>query len=683
MANAPLLEDDIWQGFQISDEENVSDSVGSVAEDVLEAFGIELKGNGGGSLEGIDIKRGDALSILKASLLETYATSASSKLQEVRINPEGKAEIYYVGEDSSSLSPYYSISSSTYIKDPTKVSVMVTGKKPKQTRQVYEWYPLIGDGASGYSIYDTTKLSTACLINSFSTLVTITYTDPFRNNVNTNWNNGVPDIFEPSSPYERFIGFTWKIVPPADLVSPYTKIYKQSQSSIPVILSDPEYQIGATGGFPNLGIPVRRATYVEEAPGESNCKAFEGDVAYCGETTVPIPIAMAEGLTYEMVRGKPVSKFIGVTGVFTVGIPLVACYGTPLPGKQKEENNAANTSLFIASTSAHNTLTKLSEGTHYVLLYQETPDAANIGGEDDPSQHLPCIQFANNLRYNDFAEIGTGKSFFIGNFARELITKFNDAPTGTGSVLAFENRSGVLVNQLWAQISLDTPCFIVNDSEGGAKAKQIADRLKVSVLALSILDFPAPIAMNGVLIDQEQGIIDNDPTNPQNLIKTDMEEAYDQMSSGRTLSLSFASLDENSTKNLSEKLYELLLRDTGKTYTHTCGPTETPKVGDRGPKGGIVNTIEYSYTDQGSYLINVTEGPENFGDFSGINGGMYTKQVEEVTTKGTIIQDRGNHVDYLVRVDGYGDVHAINGCAEVLTVRDRVSITIHNNAVES
>ena len=72
------------------------------------------------------------------------------------------------------------------------------------------------------------------------------------------------------------------------------------------------------------------------------------------------------------------------------------------------------------------------------------------------------------------------------------------------------------------------------------------------------------------------------------------------------------------------------------------------------------------------------EGPEYFGDFSGIDGGIYYKQTEEVSTKGTIIQDLGNHVQYLVHVDGIGPILCINGCANVLAVRDRVSITIHN-----
>ncbi len=677
----------IWPGFQLLDEDDGPTEDGeSVAEDILTAFGIPLYATGGGSLINVDIKRADAMSTLKASLLETYADSYSAYLKEIKINADGEAEFYDVGRNSSGLNPYYTIASHSYIKSPEKVGVMVTGAKPKQERKLYEWYELIGDNASDKSIYDTSKMSTACLSNSFSTHATITYRDPLRTNNANNWNNGLDDIgFELTSPFDRFLGFSWRITPPKTEVSPFTKIHRQTQSSIPILLSDSEYSIGDPDNFPELGTPLKRAPYVKQVQSDEDdnkCKIFEGEeVQYCGDTTVPLKLVMNEGLTHEIKRDVTVSKFLGLTGVFVVGIPLLTCHGIPKPGMQKQANNTANTNLFIGAQSTHNTLVKLNEGIHYVTLYKEDLTPADISNEVEPHTYLPCIQFADNLKSNDHAIIGSGVDFYIGSLYTDLLLLFNMEPVGKGSILPLENRSGILIDQLWAQVDLDTSCFIVNDPAGNAV--KIAEGLIVEVLGIALHDAPAPIAMNGVLIDQEAGLTDNDPTTTQVLEDTPMEEAYAAMSSGRTMSLNFSSLDETKTTTLSKKLYDLLREDTGKVYTHTCGPMETPEVGDRGPNGGIINTIEYAYTDQGSYLINVTEGPENFGDFAGIDGGMYYKQTEEITTKGTVIQDKGNHVDYKVRVDGYGDITAINGCAEVLAVRDRVSITIHNNAVES
>ena len=83
-------------------------------------------------------------------------------------------------------------------------------------------------------------------------------------------------------------------------------------------------------------------------------------------------------------------------------------------------------------------------------------------------------------------------------------------------------------------------------------------------------------------------------------------------------------------------------------------------------------------------MITVVEGPECFGDFAGIDGDIYYKKTDEsLSTQGTVIQDLGNHVQYVVHIDGMGPIQCINASANVISVRDRVSVTIHNNAVES
>ncbi len=672
-----------WEGFQLPPEEEEDEEIlFSVAKDVLASFGIPLNdgSNEGGTLDNIDIKRGDAFSTLKASLLEEFVKE-DKNLIEIRINPDGEAEFYEVGTESSNINPYYSIFAANFIKDPDKVSVMVTGAKPKQERKIYEWHQLIGPDATNYTIHDTTKLSTACLASSYSSTVTITYDDPLRKNPKNNWNDGIESIFEPG-PFERFIGFSWRITPPVELTSAYTKIYMQPQSSIPVILSDFNYKIGDTENFPNLGVPKKRQLYSYQDPNDANCNAFgEGqEELYCSSDSIPLPLALTEGLFVQDMRGTLISRFGGIQGLFVVGIPLIACYGIPKENMEKQANNATNTDLFIGARNNYKTVVKLNEGIHYVILYKE--DMTPTNAEDEQAQDvLPCFQFVDNLSYDDHATTGTGVDFFIGARSTELLEVFEDNPNARGSVIPLENRSGILVEQIWVQVNLDTPCFIVNDPAG--KAKNIAEELKVEILGLVLTDNPPPIAMNGELINQTEGIIDNDPTETQDLEDTAMEEAYKQMSSGRTLNLNFSSLDEDETVRLSEKLYNLLVEDTGKVYTHTCGPTEQPVLGTTGPNGDIINSIEYSYTDQGSYLINVTEGSKYFGDFAGINGGIYFKQTEDITTKGTIIQDLGNHIDYKVRVDGIGDIKCINGCSAILNIRDRVSITIHNNAVES
>lgn len=666
----PLSDSDLpWPGFQVLTVISEAPEKPNVAKDILTAFGIACKGAGGGSLNNVDIKRADALASLKASLLETYAKDRSSDLLEVRINEEGEAEFYEVGGNGASVNPYYTISSSTYTQP--KVGVSVTGAKPIQERIIYDWHELIGPTSVNSTIHDTTKLITSCL-SSLSTHATITYQDVVCNKSSPNWNDGVTDIFELGSPFDRFIGFSWRITPPADLVTHFTKIYQQGQSSVPVLLSDPEASIGKDAKVhASVGTLIRRKqiTHVDST---GVCESFDSTVMNCSSFSVPLNLSMNEGLTYETVRESTVSKFLGIQGLFVVGIPLTSCIGVPRDDAAAiSENKEDNTVLCVYSPNVFLNVIKLHETIHYITLYTKN---------DKDFSNLPCFQFANNLRHNDYSLVGTGVTFYIDHNSVELLTFFDGMDPAIGTILPLDTNSGVLVAQVWAQVNLDAPCFIVSDPTG--VARDIAENLKVEVLGMVIRDLPSPIAINGKLVDQAAGFVDNDPTTVQDLQETPMETALVAMSSGRTLSLTMASLNALETEILSEKLYALLSEDTGNVHTHTCPPTDESKVGEKGPKGGIINVIEYSYTDQGSYLINVIEGPKYFGDFAGIDGGIYYKQTEEISTKGTIIQDLGNHVQYLVHVDGIGEILCINGCASVLAVRDRVSITIHNNAVE-
>ena len=673
-----MADENFWEGFQASLEEEPDVNYNTVSTDVLSAFGISYINEKGGYLKNVDIKRADALSVLKASLLEEYANEGSS-LIEMCINEDGEAYFYEVGNSNSNIRPYYSIPASSYVKP--NASVLVTGGKPKQERITLStgWYPLIGPNGT-YTIHDTTKLNSSCYAVDFSTHATITYEDPVRHKPSPNWNDGVEDIFELETPFDRFLGYTWRITPPSDLVTNTTKIYKQSQSTIPVLVSHSEddviYKIGMLGNYPNLGIPRKRAMRTELGDNIQDCTVFEDTDFYCSDTTVPINIAMKEGLTYDTLRGDmQVSKVLGVQGVFVIGTPLKNCYGIAKEGMLKSDNIEENTNLFIAAYSTHTAVFKLNESIDYALLYDR-----NLGSSDSSDPGIPCIQFANNLQYYDNAKIGTGVQFYINTEDYYLSSLFNGY-IGYGSILASEHRGGILVESVWAQLILDTPCFVIVDPRGNAN--KIAAELVVEVLPLILRDLPSPIAYNGTLVDQSDGISDNNPTTLQSFKDTALENVYNSMGSSRTLSLNFASLDEDATVRLSQKLHDLLLDDTGNIYTHTCPPTDSPQLGDKCINGGIVNSIEYAYTDQGSYLITVIEGPEFFGDFAGIDGDIYYKRTEEVSVQGTIIQDLGNHVDYVVHVDGIGPLKCINACATVLAKRDRVSVTIHNNAVES
>ena len=121
----------------------------------------------------------------------------------------------------------------------------------------------------------------------------------------------------------------------------------------------------------------------------------------------------------------------------------------------------------------------------------------------------------------------------------------------------------------------------------------------------------------------------------------------------------------------------------GQEKVYTCGPHCQPKLGGAGPDGGIINQINYSYTDSQSYTISVNEGPKLVGQLAQVGTGPYFKQAEDVSRLGVIIRDHGNHIHYDVRLDQYGERTAVNCCDQILRKGDRVNCTIHNNAVEA
>ena len=638
--------------------------ISSVAVAVLDEFDISYTGSGGGSLKNVDLKRVDAMSAIKASLLESMSESSGS-FEEIIVNSSGAVEFITVGLNSANLNPYYTVESSK--STPKNVGVMVTGGKPKTVRIMSDWVDLIGENVDGCYKWDATNLSSQCLDPGFRTSVVITYKNPHLENIGSrSWQNGITDLFEVSSPYESIIGFVWDINP-GDRVKPTTDIRMQNQTSLPILVSPTtDYSIGDTANFPNLGTLQRRGVV---DPQTSECWSSEGDPVSCTEA-VKIDLSPYNFITRDTEHGIEVNRLAGVSNIFVVGLPLSYCFGKPKKGESKNPPTEDNTELFVSSSpsSGVRKLYKLNEGVDYAIGYDESDLDSN-----------PCIKFANNSRHNDLAKFGTGVSFKIDPLDTALAEIFDNTLDGLGSILPL-SVEGIMIEQLWAQIDVNTPSFIVQDPTG--IAADVAKDLTVQLAALSVINDPPPIAFNGDIIDQSDAVVDNDPTTQQDFTETEMEKALNSMSTGRTLSLNLASLDENGTKQLSQNLYDLLQEDDGYSYTHICPPSDDPEIGSRGPRGGIINSIEYSYSDQGSYLITVTEGPEFSGDVGGIGGGLYTKKVETLSEQGTIVQDYGNHVNYKVRVDGIGTIEAINTYAGVLTTRDRVNITIHNNEVE-
>jgi hypothetical protein len=347
---------------------------------------------------------------------------------------------------------------------------------------------------------------------------------------------------------------------------------------------------------------------------------------------------------------------------------LTVCKGVPKSDEVTQENTEAKNNLWIAADDLSPAVFRCSEGVHYIIQYPDPQTSIT---------NNPRIVFANQARSNDNAKVGDEAEYQVLPGCHFYDQGYR---AGTATILPTGGMQGVMVNEIWAVIRMDTPSFVINDPYGG-NAREIAENLKVLVTPLVVEEEPAPVAFNGTDIDLVPGKQDHDPTTQQNFDETDLEKAYDEMEGGG-MSLTFSFFDKDEVRELSQAVYEYMNHREGIETTYVCGPSCDPKLGTRGPAGGIINNITYSYNDSSSYTISVNEGGWLVGNFAEISGNVYAKAVEEVSAQGTVMQDLGNHIHYKVNIDGYGVRTAFNCCPRVLRVGDKVNVAIHNNPVE-
>jgi len=646
-----------WEAFGQANRPDVTcDFTGSLAADVCEDYGIVCATPDiGGSLDGIDIKHMDSMTVIRLSLLEEGAKSGV--FYEPIVNNKGEVEFIKVGSNRPSLDIYHI--AQTYTHREECAGVMVTGKKPMAERKPIVWQDLF-ESAGGKEVYDCEFMTNNCNKPEFSRIAIITYNDP---HLSTSYSDGIDNLYEisPENPYDRVLGYAYKITPPDRVVGrDDISISLESTSEVPTPLRTTDFgnDVVFNKPIPDIGVLVKR-TVVDV--GDQECWTDIGDNAPGG-----IEIELPDSLRFETIRNTRVDKLLGVNAVYAVGVECV-CKGMPRSDADALDNSEGSTDLYIATEDFSSKAYRLDAGIHYVVNYE---------GTDVTNREVKLV-FANNSRINDFAKFGSNVPFKVWPGSKLYQTGVRE---GNATILPTGGVKGIYVHQIIVILSLDSPCVRVIDPKG--EAKSIADDLKIDISPLVMTEEPAPMAKDGELINLVDGIVDHDPTTTQDLQETALERAISEMSSGQGFSLSLSFLDESGVINLSKALFDYMNTGDIVETTYACGPDTRVELGDIGDAGGVINGISYSYSDQGSYMISVNEGPYVTGGLEGITGGPYNKQVESFSAEGTIIQDAGNHIDFKVRVDGLGDRYAINCVPTVLRVGDRVSVSVHNNPVE-
>lgn len=181
------------------------------------------------------------------------------------------------------------------------------------------------------------------------------------------------------------------------------------------------------------------------------------------------------------------------------------------------------------------------------------------------------------------------------------------------------------------------------------------------------------------IIDQTDGIRDADPVTVQDFDESQLQVLQDN-TNGSTIDISLPFLDEDECLDVAKNFLSLQ-QATVNSQSIILGPDSDPKLGQVLPDGSIINEINYSYSDGSQYLITITTGPK-FLSAGSFQNSTYQLQTEDVSREGTVIQDKGNGAEYVVRIEGFGEVTALSMVLDQITVGDKVSVRLYNQPQE-
>jgi len=672
MANTPECVNSFWAAYGDASklvEVEAKGPPGSLAADVLATFNIPsaVNSNVGGNLKDLDIKHMDAMAVINLSLLEELADHTGGMFEPI-VNIDGEVEFIQIGKGTANLSDiYYQVQTFTYVEECK--GVLVRGGQIMPKWKELDWLPIWGNGDSK-TIHHTTQMLSNCMRGNWSTHATITFNDP---HLDSTYNDGINNLYDIDNPWDKIIGYARFIDCPNSTVN--TKITLENSTTIPI-------EIGGNGvNGPYMGVLKPRPTHDPNSSDDSDCWAWvTGETIGTSDDGVIVPLPT--NLRFADVSGNKVDKFVKVSDVLLIGRELAMLHSGAVDDSTAVSSDPTNfnTVALISENNMSKTIFKLEEGKHYTVVY-----------EADEEFKQPYILFAKDARPNEPKLYGQNTPYIVSQYGESGYFKAGEE--GVGTIFPIAGNKGILVEQIFALVDLDTPCVSVYDPEEDAnalntKAVDLANSLVYWITPLMVTELPSSIAFNGSLIDQKPSKPDFDPTTTQDFTTTPLEAAFDIMDGGGGVELTLPFFndptDDSKLESLSGSLFSFMNSGTGVDTTYVCGPDVDVTLGQSGPAGGIINSVSYSYTDSGSYTISVNEGPRLVKNFSGGGpSGPSFKASDTFSARGTIIESLGNGMFFKVRIDGYGERVAINLSPSIINIGDIVQCSVHNNPVET
>lgn len=707
-----------------SPENDLIDPINNVpvSQLILQTYGIPFNLNNvlGGTLPGIDIRNQDVTTMLKLSLATELLDppNGNAGFAEVELDPFGIARFYIVGQNiATNLDIRYCIPTSQIII-PADL-VIVRGYDPPPQRVLRNPF----DGLKNKEIMNYKDCAEqSCDQSIVSQYATISYDDP---QLDQAYLDDIINSYELKA-FETILGYL------IDLDMP-DKTDPNSSAFIPGIKitfgdSTKEYiKINSTV----MNATIRAGTLDNGTLGQldltgntisniistsvgglfgANSKGIVGGTnagAIAGSSsavTATVTVVSARGntcsisetaltgstVTIDGTRFQRLNKF-GVLESDLIGITDVVFAGQKIKSLQTNVFGLDTLGIIVDPTKE---LISLQQGKNWT--YEISVDSTRniimhfFSIIEDAFAGFICDTYRN-------PPAGIGLKIIPSNdfrtSAQETISNLNDFICNIGDAFGYRAVDG----KICVVVERKRPSIDIFDPRG--QALQLANEIKITYTPIVIIDNPAPVtyastttltsidgsktlASEGI-IDQSNGIVDTDATTVQDLEDSELSILQDN-TSGATIDISFPFCTDIECLQIARNFLSLQNREVS-THSMILGPDSEPFLGDfvTLPNGeiGIINELNYSYSDSSQYIITAVIGPLYLTTGS-FNDSKYQLRVEEVTREAIVVQDGGNGAEYVVRIEGFGEITALLMVLDNITVGDKVGIRIYNNPVE-
>jgi hypothetical protein len=652
----------------------------SLAVDIItNMFGLSLdvfSRQYGGSLPGYDIMSKDSMQMVQLSLAEELK---NNKLVECYANGDGTVSFKEIGNGNADLNVWYSFRSSVF-RQPCD-NVIITGYDPPPKRTVkdlgslfllgdkysddiykYEnkglpmawaWTDFLGPeqcnyAKEGYLEYEKPFLGVGSSSSAFTAMQTENIADPKK--------------------FEQLVETFYSVSIP---------FYKEGITQVDFRNTTTRFE-----KFDSFG-KLKAKTWISGNAYTAQLCVGETDVGAGAEYGFFIP-------------GSDSKKFLGVKGVYIYGYQLTSIqpYEVIDLGTKKVEKSA-DVQFLVTVDSIKSEPFQLSQGDDFIVVKEGQGHkiifASNIspsweGKFGDVGNKVNCKISCSCIYQNDPKVVLTLLPAGWNDYVKPVPPCPGYLRDGTkiasdklNNVLIFpigDGGSGYVVNRIVIQYEWDNPCVAVYDMDDQATSANL-NTIAINVYAVVITNRPAPMARNGILLDQSKTIPDQDPTTVQDLSQTDFQRTIDSLE-GTDIQLTLPFLDEDGVQTVSQEIWSVQ-QQSEEVTTYICSPNSRVELG-QSYQGKIVNSISHSYQDSSQYVISVQTGPIWQG-LQSWEQALYQNQTEQVQLEGYVVSVTPDSSSCSVSIPRYGSMSCINASPEILEVGDRVKVTVHNNPV--